>query len=380
MTAPVVRAVEVRVLRLPPASPWEDATNRVDGLEFVIARVQCADGTVGTGYTYSVDVGGTAIRSMIEDYLTPLVIGRDVRDVRSIWETLDRQTRRLGRGVNRLGMAAIDTALWDACGIHADLPVSRLWGERRTHLPVYRSEIRLDANDTLDALQERVEGYLAAGYRDVKIKVGSDDPTRDLRRLDTVRAELGSGALFADANQRWRLDEAKRRLAGFADRDIGWIEEPLAFHDIEGHAQLRRHTPVAIALGESLFAREQFLDYLRADAVDIVQADVAFVGGYTEWLRIAELADAFGKPIAPHYLMELSLPALCAVPNARFLEDVVGGGLRELGLTDDELHIEGGIAHVSERPGTGIRFLDDALRAHTLDPERLRATFRGGSK
>src|SRR5690606_14493312 len=111
---------------------------------------------------------------------------------------------------------------------------------------------------------------------------------------DTVRAELGSGALFADANQRWRLDEAKRRLAGFADRDIGWIEEPLAFHDIEGHAQLRRHTPVAIALGESLFAREQFLDYLRADAVDIVQADVAFVGGYTEWLRIAELADAFG--------------------------------------------------------------------------------------
>lgn len=379
MTAPVVHSVEVHALRLPPASPWEDATNRVDALEFVIALVHCSDGTVGTGYTYSVDIGGSAIRALIEDYLAPLVIGRDARDVEGIWTMLDRQSRRLGRGVNRLAIAALDTALWDAAALHARVPVSQMWGQHRTELPVYRSEIRLDAADSVTGLRSRAEAYTGEGYRDVKIKVGAIDPARDLARIDAVR-DVIDGELFVDANQRWSLDEAKRRLSGFADRDVAWIEEPLPFHDVAGHAELRRHSPVPIALGESLFAKEQFLEYLRAEAVDIVQADVAFVGGYTEWLRIAALADAFGKPIAPHYLMELSLPALCAAPNARFLENVVGGGLHELGLSDKPLAISDGVARLDSGAGTGIRFSRDALAAHALDPHSLRTSFRGGSK
>ena len=380
MTAPIVESVDVRAIRLPPSSPWEDATNRVQALEFIVVSMRCAGGITSTGYTYTVDIGGTSISALLTDYLVPLVLGRDVRNVKSIWAVLERQSRRLGRGVNRLAMAALDTALWDAVGIYYETPLSRLWGQHHSELSTYRSEISLTAKDTIEALRGRVAGYALSGYRDVKIKIGSPDPSHDIRRIAAARSVVGPGEVFVDVNQGWTLDQAKRRLTGLADVGVGWIEEPLAFDDIAGHAELRKHTPTPIALGESLFSQEQFLAYLRADAVDIVQADVAFVGGYTEWLRIAALADAFGKPVAPHYLMELSLPALCAAPNARYLEDVVGGSLSELRLSDSGVSRAGSMTQAPVAPGHGVQFRPEALVDHALSPERLRLSFQGGSK
>lgn len=377
MSAPLITAVEVSPLRLPPASPWEDATNRVHALEFVVVRVRCANGVSGWGYTYSVDVGGTAIAALITDYLTPLVLGHDIRQVEELWTTMERQTRRLGRGVNRLAMAAIDIAIWDAIGVFYDAPLPDVWGRSRSEISTYRSEIRLDGD--IAGLIERTQSYRDEGYIDNKVKVGHPDAATDRSRLRAVR-QIMPGQVYADANQKWSVAEAKAVLGGLIDEGIGWIEEPLHYSDVHGHAELRNHFPVAVALGESLFSKEQFVEYLRADAVDIVQADVAFVGGFTEWRRIAALADAFGKPIAPHYMMELSLPALCSAPNALALENVAGGSLYELGLTTEPVRISSGTAQMSGQAGTGVQFDEAALDRYRLDPVVVRQTFAGGSK
>lgn len=373
--------IHTNVYRLPPSVPWEDATNKVDGLEFVIVDIETDSGLVGTGLTYTVDIGGTAIKTLIEDYLANLVIGMNPLDYERIWHHLHRQSRRLGLGVNAMAIAGIDIAIWDLIGKFHRQPLYRLFGGARDRIPAYISEIDLRSGGTVEELLERVDGYIGQGYRTVKIKIGKEDLEEDVERIVKVQERLGPGGkLLVDLNQKWSAAEAIRNGARLDELGLGWIEEPMHYQDVRGHSLLKRAIRTPIALGESMYGKPQFLEYLKADAVDIVQADVAFVGGITEWLKIAHLADAFGKPVAPHFMMELSLHLLCGVKNSYMLENVVGGSLTELGLLEVPIEVDGGIGTPSDLPGHGIVFDREALKRHQLDPSVLRSTFAGGSK
>jgi L-alanine-DL-glutamate epimerase-like enolase superfamily enzyme len=162
--------------------------------------------------------------------------------------------------------------------------------------------------------------------------------------------------LLLDANQAWDLGEAEKRCRAFERYDITWIEEPLSPRDIRGHASLRQKTAIPVAIGESLYTIDEFHQYLLAGAVDIVQADIARVGGLTPWLAIADLAAAWCKPVAPHFVVELSLHALCAIENGLVLENVRGGALFDLGLAREPLRTAQGHGVPGETSGHGIEF------------------------
>lgn len=376
-----IEDVRVSAHRLPPGVPWEDATNKVQGLEFIVVELRTETGLVGTGFSYSVDVGGTAILSLIEDYLAALVVGMDPLDYERIWTKLRRQSRRVGVGVNSMAVAAIDIAVWDLIGKINNQPLYKLLGGSRDSIPAYISEISLKSGDTLDDLLARVDDYMSRGFRAVKFKVGRPDIEEDVERISRAREKLGRGGrLFVDLNQKWSAHEARTRAAKLDDLGLSWIEEPMLFSDVAAHAALRRSIKTPIALGESLHSREQVLEYLRADAVDFVQADVAFIGGITEWRKVAVLAEAWGKPVAPHYMMELSLQLLCGVPNAFMLEDVIGGSLTELGLLEEPIVVKNAVGTPPARPGHGVVFNRRALDAVELDKTALRSSFKGGSK
>ncbi len=373
--------IQSNVYRLPPSVPWEDATNKVDGLEFIVVEVQADNGMTGTGLSYTVDIGGTAIRTLIDDYLANLALGMDPLDYERIWYKLQRQSRRLGLGVISMAIAAIDVAIWDLIGKIHGQPLYKLLGGARDRIPAYISEIDLRSDGTAEQLSDRVKEYIRQGYRTVKIKIGKPELEEDLERIAKVQELLGpGGTVLVDLNQKWSAAEAIQKGSRLDKLNLGWIEEPTLVQDVQGHRQLKQAIRTPIALGESLYSRQQFLEYLRADAVDIVQADVAFVGGITEWLKIAHLADAFGKPVAPHFMMELSLHLLCGVQNSYMLENVVGGSLTELGLLETPIEVTGGMGVPSELPGHGIVFDREALSRHLLDPAKLRQDFAGGSK
>ncbi|XID91470.1 mandelate racemase/muconate lactonizing enzyme family protein [Paenibacillaceae bacterium WGS1546] len=373
--------IQSNVYRLPPSVPWEDATNKVDGLEFIVVEVQADNGMTGIGLSYTVDIGGTAIRTLIDDYLANLVLGMNPLDYERIWYKLQRQSRRLGLGVNSMAIAAIDVAIWDLIGKIHGQPLYKLLGGARDRIPAYISEIDLRSDGTVEQLADRVKEYVRQGYRTVKIKIGKPELEEDIERIAKVQELLGpGGTVLVDLNQKWSAAEAIQKGARLDKLNLGWIEEPTLYQDVQGHRQLKQAIRTPVALGESLYSRQQFLEYLRADAVDIVQADVAFVGGITEWLKIAHLAGAFGKPVAPHFMMELSLHLLCGVQNSYMLENVVGGSLTELGLLEKPIEVQGGMGVPSELPGHGIVFDKDALRRHLLDPAKLRDDFAGGSK
>lgn len=374
-------SIDAYACRVPPASPWEDATNKVQAIELIFVEVKTDTGLSGTGISYSVDIGGTVIKTLIEDYLTPLAIGMDPLDYERLWTKLNRQSRRLGLGVNSMAIAAIDIAVWDIIGKHYGQPLYRLLGGARDSIPAYISEINLSTTDTAEDLARRIDDYRARGFKSVKIKIGHDDPEVDIERISKAKERLGRGGrLFVDLNQKWDAAEAIQKAARLDDFGLGWIEEPILYQDIDGHARLRQAIRTPIALGESLYSRQQFLAYLRADAVDIVQADVAFVGGVTEWLKIAHLANAFGRKVAPHYMMELSLQLLCGVENAFLLEDVVGGSLTELGMLEEPIRADNGSATPPKRPGHGIVIDWTSVKARAVSSADVRIAFRGGSK
>jgi L-fuconate dehydratase len=141
-----------------------------------------------------------------------------------------------------------------------------------------------------------------SGFKAFKLKVGSDDQDRDLRRAAMLRECIGdSGVLMFDANQRWSLPVAIRMSRELAVYQPSWIEEPTHPDDIRGHALLAREiAPIKIAAGEHIPNRVAFKNFLEASAIHYVQADCTRLAGVSEFLTVSLLANKFRLPVVPH--------------------------------------------------------------------------------
>ncbi|MFZ9298603.1 MAG: enolase C-terminal domain-like protein, partial [Hylemonella sp.] len=175
--------------------------------------------------------------------------------------------------------------------------------------------------------------------------------SEDVDRLSAVREAVGPGfELMTDANQGFNRAEAVRRAQAFAGLGLAWIEEPLPAEDVAGHGQLRAHTPVPVAVGESLYHPMQFREYLEQGACSIVQPDVARIGGITPWIKTAHLAETFDVAVCPHFLMELHVSLCAAVPNAAWVEYIP----QLDDITTSRLRVLEGYALPPDSPGLGI--------------------------
>jgi len=351
----LIEKVDVRLFRVPPATKWEDSTHRVPAIEIIVVELTVA-GRVARGFSYTVGVGGTAVRALLLDYCRSVLVGQDARYVVANWSILRNHLRRTGMGaLTTLALAAIDIAFWELRCQQSGRPLGIEAGGGRSTIPAYASGIDLHlAPDEIHAL---LAGQRSAGYQWFKIKVGLPALAADMARVAAAREAIGpDNRLLLDANQGWDLAEAVRRCQAFERFDPYWIEEPMVSEDVAAHAALRQKTAIPVAIGESLYTLEEFHAYLRADAVDVLQPDIARVGGLTPWLRIADLASAWGRPVAPHFFVELSVHALCAIDNGLVLENVGGGSLHELGLAAAPLAIADGMATPPMAPGHGVDF------------------------
>ena len=360
-----IKSIETAVYSCPLAAPWGDQTHRVSHIELVVAEVASDAGITGTGFSYSVGVGAKAIQALIDWYLTPKIIGRDIAP-RVLWEQMWAELHDVGGGgLSTMAIAAIDIALWDLTAKAAGQPLVETLGQHRGNIPAYASGINL--NLTESELEEQVRGWFDAGYRAVKIKVGKPEVGEDLERLAAVRRIAGANRrVMVDANQGWNVTQAIQAIEAFAPMNLHWVEEPLLADDIQGHARLRRCVTTPIALGENVYNRYQFNEYLTRGACDFVQADVVRVGGITPFLAIASLAQTWNVPMAPHFLCELSGQLLCCIPNGHILEDVDGGSLRELGVLAEDVGVRDGMFTPPTRPGHGIVLDRSKLAQHRL--------------
>lgn len=361
---------------IPPERQHVSDFGRLETFDATLVAVTTEDGLTGYGEAKAA-VGSAGINAAVvasvREELCPLLLGEDSRQITRLWERMYNGSRAhfaltrgrgfpiLGRrGVTICAMSGIDMALWDLLGKRLGVPVYQLLGGKcRDALPAYASGGWADAG----GIGAQLRGYLdRGGFRAVKMRVGSQDGTVEasIARVRAAREALGPEIdLMVDAHGTWNPREARRFARGVEECRLAWIEEPVNADDRAGMAEVRAATDIPIAAGESEFTRFDFRDLIEAGAIDILQPDLAIAGGITEGVRIAALAAAYQKPVAPHLwgsalCFAAGLHLAAATPACVILEYSLGFNPLLHDLVEESFPVEDGRIPIPDRPGLGV--------------------------
>ena len=367
-TVDLIRHVKLSTARLPLSVPISDAkvfTGRqkpMTEVVFLFAEITTEQGHTGLGFSYSKRAGGPAQYAHAKE-VAEGIIGEDPNDIGKIYTKLLWAGASVGRsGVATQALAAIDIALYDLKAKRAGLPLAKLLGSYRDSVQTYNTSGGF-LNATLDEVKARATQSIDEGIGGIKIKVGLPDSKEDLRRVAGIREHIGWDVpLMVDANQQWDRATALRMGRQLEEFNLVWIEEPLDAYDFEGHAHLAQVLDTPIATGEMLASVAEHKGLISADGCDIIQPDAPRVGGITQFLRLAALADERGLGLAPHFAMEIHLHLAAAYPREPWVEhfDWLDP------LFNERLETKNGRMMVPDRTGLGVT-LSDQARAWTTE-------------
>lgn len=346
----MIAGVEIQDKRFPlNTGAGSDAIHKDPVYSYAVAKLIDHKGRVGTGLAFTIGEGNDLVCKAASFYAEKLK-GRDIEELMAnfgvVFNTLsnEQQFRWLGphKGIVHLALAAVTNACYD------------LWAKTRG-VPLWKLLIDLSPEQLVDTLdlsyledeltrKEAIEllaanktsqtermGILDVGYKGydtsvgwfnysdeqvrencikaidngftaMKLKVGSKDPLRDIKRAHIVRDVAGERAtVMLDANQQWTLPQALSICDELKAMNPYWIEEPTHPDDILAHKTLADTiAPIKIAMGEHVPNRILFKNYLQLKATGFVQVDAVRVGGVSEFLSVSLLARKFNIPVVPH--------------------------------------------------------------------------------
>jgi L-alanine-DL-glutamate epimerase-like enolase superfamily enzyme len=311
-----IREVRAQAYTVPTDRPEADGTIAWNSTTLVLVEVE-GGGKIGLGYTYS----AACIVALIHEKLAAEIKGKDALSPQACFEAMQRAVRNLGReGLAATAISAVDTALYDLKARLLDLPLAVVLGARRSSIPIYGSGGFTTYSDC--ELEQQLGGWAAGeGCAFVKMKIGSQ-PEQDPHRVAVAKRAIGDATLFVDANGAYGPKQAIKMADKFAEQQVGWFEEPVSSDDLSGLATVRCHAPAGmeIAAGEYAYTADYVRAMLAAGAVDVQQADATRCGGFTGFLQIAALCDAFHVDLSGHCAPALHLHIACAAPRMRHLE------------------------------------------------------------
>lgn len=355
--------------RLDHASP-----TRFKGYEqAVLVKITTESGLVGWGECHAPSAPRVHQR-VITDLFAPILRGQDARQINGLWERLytTERVRGYSTGSQFEALAGVDLALWDLMGKATGQPVYQLLGGRfRDAQPVYRGI----GGATTEAIVNDTKAAVASGMQVVKMSYHKGKGSEDFERVEAVAAYMKPyGQVAVDSLGAFKLYEAVQAGRRF-DRlgNIGWFEDALQQDDQPAYARLAETLETPVCSGEMLNNKFQFRDLLGSRGADMINPDVCRVGGITEGLRIAALADTFNVQWSPHVstgtalYFAASLHLALATPNCVIME---GGNkvTAPLGnaLLRTPLRVEKGHAYPLDLPGFGIEWNETALAAVTV--------------
>ena len=358
--------VTTTALLYPHTRPVQDGTIPPPGLGasgrgVLFVHVQTDEGIEGLG----VGQADPGIRQVVESAFKGLLIGQDPFNIEKLWNDMFWQVRGYGRkGIAFCALSAVDIALWDLKAKALRLPLYKLLGPYAESVPIYGSGGWTNLTET--ELVAEMTGYVGEGIKRVKMKVGKDfgkSEREDLQRLAAVRKAVGDDvAIYVDANNAYYAKQAIYMAKEFEQFQVGWFEEPVLADDIQGLADIRRAINIPVATGELEYTKYGFKDLISRGGADIVQPDVARVGGVTEWMKVAHLAHAFNLPVAPHAVQLVHLHVACATPNLKAVEYMnTHLELDRVWYTELPQQKDGMWAPFPDKPGLGLELDPDAL-------------------
>jgi L-alanine-DL-glutamate epimerase-like enolase superfamily enzyme len=367
-------------------------------------EVTTDEGLTGLGESFR---GAEATEAVIHESIAPWLLGRDSRRIEAISRHLTTPYVGFGAASAELRAAsAIDIALWDLAGKRHGIPVHEaLGGAVRDAVRSYNTcagysynsgggRRDIGAGDSLAGPYDDqvafmrdagalAESLLAEGFRAMKIwpfdvhaaatggqMIGLAELKEGLEPFRKIRAAVGDRIdVMAELHSLWSAPAAARICQALEDYGVFWAEDPIGkMDDVSSLADLRCRTRVPICGSETLGGATSFRRLLEAQAVDVVMLDLAWCGGITEGRKIAALAEAHAKPIAPHdctgpVTLMAGLHLALHAPTAIFQEVVratLATWYRDL-VTDLPV-IRMGMAQAPTAPGLGTALLPEVAR------------------
>jgi L-talarate/galactarate dehydratase len=357
-----IASYQAIALKVPEDDPLANMPEEAGRTRPAVAlRLRTDSGIEGIGVTLYGKMTRT-LHAAVEE-LSALTVGEDPMRIEAIIAKLRNSSGDAGPGgIFTLALSAIDTALWDIKGKVLDQPLWKLLGGHRDRVATYASgSLRRGLTD--DQAQRAAQILLQKGFREMKTQMallGNPTPADEVRRVRVVREAIGPDIkLMCDINQRWRPEQAIDIGSRIEDVGLFWLEDVTAADDYPGLARVTAALKTPVAGGEYVWGIVPFRHMIEARSVDIVMIDLARVGGVTQWMKVAGMAEAFNLPVVSHVMPEMLAHLVAACPNGLTVEYMPW----MLALYEETPAIENGQLVLPNKPGLGLKFDEKALAA-----------------
>jgi L-alanine-DL-glutamate epimerase-like enolase superfamily enzyme len=327
----------------------------ITAVDVIVVELESTDGVTGMGFSYVLGGNGAVVAAMANDLLERFVLTQNMIAPPALWRRLASSLNRMGRGVGYLAIAAIDVAAWDLYAKTHGMTLGEAMGGVPRKVPVYGSGGFRPRQDPAAAAERALE-YAAMGCKAIKLRFAGD--ASDVAQMRAVADALPDDVqITGDASEKCDLPTARWLANEAAAFNLLWLEEPLPAHDIAGYAALAAQSPVPIATGEHHQGLVELAPFFEARSCAVVQPDLAMIGGLTEALRVAIVAEHYGLTVTPHFLPALFIHLAAAAPAVRWMEHFPL--LEPLFDNPVEMDENGEIAPPDD-PGHGLRWADGA--------------------
>ncbi len=354
-----ITRTRTQIVELPADEPLAGAAENPQGKRPIVTlRVETDAGIEGVGVAY---FGGALTHTLAHaiDELGALCTGEDPVLVEAVQAKLKAAAGGSAgpAGVYNLALSAIDIALWDIRAKSVELPLWKLLGGARERVPTYASGA-LMRGLSLDRVVRSAATLKERGWREMKTQMalpGETTPAIEVDRMVRIRKAIGPDIkLMCDINQRWRPEQAMDIGRRVEDAGVGlfWLEDVTTADDFPGLARIADALSTPVAGGEYVWGIVPFRHMMEARSVDIPMVDLVRVGGITQWLKVAGMAEAFNLPVVSHLIPEVHVHLIGAVPNGLTVEYMPW--LRPLFKAVPEQ--QGGELAMPTAPGLGLEF------------------------
>lgn len=329
--------------------------------QFVTVRIETEDGVEGIGVSFFGGALSSTLKRAI-DQLGELIVGEDPLQIEQLTQKLRATAASAGPGgILTLAISGIDMALWDIKGKFLGQSLAAMLGGLRDRVPTYASGALVRAYP-IDHLVKAARTLVDKGFKQMKTQLalpGDTTPAREAEHARRIREAVGPDiALMCDINQRWSVHQAMDIGRRVEEVNFYWLEDVTVHDDYTGLARIADALITPLAGGECLYGITPFRHMIEAHSVDIIMIDLIRVGGVSNWMKVAAMAEAFNLPVVSHLLPEIHVHLISAIPNGLTVEYMPWS----FRLFEEVPVPVNGELVVPAKPGLGLEFSRDIQR------------------